>query len=173
MFGFFFGTACLVGLVAVARSGCGRYEDAGGERWHGWHGRHRRGGERDFGERRSWMRSPRRMLRWVFERLETSPGQEKVILGAIDGVRAVGEKFRGELANVRAEIARAMRGEHFDGTSLGELFGKHDQLIHALRESLLGGLAQVHEALDDRQRRAFSELVEEAGRSGFGPGRWA
>lgn len=181
MFGFLFGTACLVGLAVVARGGCGRYAYAGGGHcgpgWrgghcgHGWRSGH--GEERGFGDRRRWMRSPRVMLRWVFERLETSPGQEKVILGAIDQVRAAGEKFHGELANTRTELSRALRGEHFDLGSLRELFGKHDQLIHELRESLVGGLGQVHEALDDRQRRELSDLIEEAGRFGFGRGRWA
>jgi Spy/CpxP family protein refolding chaperone len=111
------------------------------------------------------------MMRHVFERLETSPGQEKVILDAMDGVRTTGEKFRGELGNTRQEISRALRGEHFDAAALRELFAKHDALVAELRESAMAGLSQVHEALDDRQRRELSEWVEDAGRFGFG--RWA
>jgi hypothetical protein len=111
------------------------------------------------------------MMRFVFERLDTSPGQEKVILDAMDSVRGAGEKFRGELGNTRQEVSRALRGEHFDVAALRELFTQHDALLSELRESLVGGLSQVHEALDDRQRRALSELIEDAGH--FGRGRWA
>lgn len=193
MLGFLFGAACLVGLAGVARGGCGRHAFAGeghgpcGYGPRGWHARHWGGEERGFGHgphhghhrhsghhghggREGW-RAPRRMMRQVFERLETSPGQEKVILDAMDGVRTAGEKFRGELGNSRQEISRALRGEHFDTAALRELFAKHDALVGELRESLIGGLSQVHEALDDRQRRELSEWVEDAGRFGFG--RWA
>lgn len=180
MFGFLFGAACLAGMVGVARhGGCGRHwehegHERGGHCGHGprgWHGRHHGPqGRRGHGGGEGW-RAPRRMMRHVFERLETSPGQEKVILDAMDGVRTTGEKFRGELGNTRQEISRAMRGEHFDGAALRALFAKHDALVAELRESAVAGLSQVHEALDDRQRRELSEWVEDAGRFGFG--RWA
>lgn len=187
MLGFLVGAACLVGLVKVARGGCGGFAHEGFGRWHGgWgghHGWHRGHGRRcgggfgggfgprgGFEEKGRW-RAPRRMMRFVFERLDTSPGQEKVILDAMDSVRGAGEKFRGELGNTRQEVSRALRGEHFDVAALRELFTKHDALLAELRESLVGGLSQVHEALDDRQRRALSELIEDAGH--FGRGRWA
>ncbi len=100
MFGFLIGTACLIGLIKVARHGggygCGSrygscssgyergcgggggYQDEGGGPWgrHGGQGRH--GG---FG--------PRIFLRAAFERLDTTPGQEKVILQAVDELREI------------------------------------------------------------------------------------
>lgn len=183
MLGFLFGSACLLGLAGVARHGCGGYVHAGGpcgEGWRarhggcggghaGWH-RHHAGGQGHGGWRERWG-SPRTLLRSVFERLETSPGQEKVILDAVEKVRGAAEAFRGELGNIRSELSRAVRGEHFEATSVRELFGKHDELIKNVREELVGGLARIHEALDDRQRRELAEIIEEVGR--FGRGRWA
>jgi len=68
MFGFIVGAACLFGLVRVLRHA--RHGHFG---HHGPFGRFRGG----FG--------PRMMLRGLFERLDTTPGQEKVIAAAIAG----------------------------------------------------------------------------------------
>ncbi|HEY3496143.1 MAG TPA: hypothetical protein VGK73_15700, partial [Polyangiaceae bacterium] len=60
MFGFLFGSICLIGLfVVISRS----------RRWHGF-GRHRHGYRHGFG--------PRAALHGLLERLDTGPGQEKV-----------------------------------------------------------------------------------------------
>jgi hypothetical protein len=107
-------------------------------------------------------------MRGVFERLDTSPGQEKVILDAVEKVRGAGERFRGELGETRRELARALRGEHLDIGAVRGLFEKHDGLLNGLREELLGGLSRVHEALDERQRRELAEIIEDVGRFGRG-----
>ena len=142
MFGFFFGTACLAGLLFTLRGG--RY------------GHHHRCGSR-------WGRA---RLRWLFERLETSPGQEKVIVKTVEEVTEAFAKVRDEVGPSRAAIGHALRGEHFDGASLRELFVRHDVAMDNLRRTVQGGLAQVHEALDPRQRRELADLIEH----GFGYG---
>ena len=148
MWGFLFGTACVLGMVKAAR-GCG-------PRWAGCGGRGRWGG--------GYGRSPRGMLRFLFERLDTSPGQEKVILEAAEGVRTAAGKLEGTFDRVRRAAARSIEGEHFDAAALRELFAEHDERIKEIREALVGGLGKVHEALDDRQRRALADLMAE----GFG-----
>jgi Spy/CpxP family protein refolding chaperone len=152
MFGFFFGTACLAGLIYTLRRG----------RWHHHHGR---------GGRWSW----RGRMRWLFERLDTSPGQEKVFVKAADDLTEAFEKMRDELRNTRAAIAQSLRGEHFDAGSLRELHEKHDALIAQLRETLRGAMAQVHESLDPRQRRELADLIEHGwgyGYRGYGGCGW-
>ena len=62
MFGFFIGTLSLIGLIGVWKSG-----------WHGGHGR-------GFGGPRRWM------TRRLFEYLDTTPGQEKVLAQVMDEV---------------------------------------------------------------------------------------
>ncbi len=146
MFGFLFGTACLAGLIYTVR---------GGRHWH--HPSHRRG---------AWSRRGR--LRWLFERLDTSPGQEKVLLKATDDVLEAFAKARDELGPTRAAVGTALRGEHFDGAALRELFARHDVATDNLRRAVQGALAQVHEALDPRQRRELADLLEHAPTHGHG-----
>jgi Spy/CpxP family protein refolding chaperone len=142
MFGFFFGTACLAGLIFALRH-------------HRWH-HHGRGG------RWSW----RGRMRWLFERLDTSPGQEKVFVKAADELTEAFEKLRDEARATRAAIAQALRGEHFDAASLRELYEKHDALLAQLRETLRTSMSQIHESMDPRQRRELADLIEH----GFGYG---
>ncbi|MCY1021230.1 periplasmic heavy metal sensor [Pyxidicoccus sp. MSG2] len=144
MFGFFFGTACLAGLIFTLRGG--RH----------WHHHHHRGTGR-------WGRA---RLRWLFERLETSPGQEKVIVKTVEEVTEAFAKVRDEVGPSRTALGSALRGEHFDGDALRELFARHDVALDNLRRTVQGALSQVHEALDPRQRRELADLIEH----GFGYG---
>ncbi|MBZ4416728.1 periplasmic heavy metal sensor [Myxococcus sp. RHSTA-1-4] len=146
MFGFVFGTACLAGLVYTLR---------GGRHWH-----HHRAGR--------WGRA---RLRWLFERLETSPGQEKVIVKTVDEVMEAFAKVRDEVGPSRAALGRALRGEQFDGAALRELYTRHDVALDNLRRTVQGGLAQVHEALDPRQRRELADLLEHGFGHGWHPGQ--
>jgi Spy/CpxP family protein refolding chaperone len=135
MWGFLFGTACLAGLFHTLRG-------------HGRFGRHGGG----------WGR--RGQLRWVFQRLDTSPGQEKVFVQAADDVAGAFGKLRGELGATRAAVARAMRGEAFDAAALRELTERQEALLADTREVLRTSLARIHEALDPRQREALADLIE-------------
>lgn len=151
MFGFIFGTACLAGLFYTLRGGHGwRHHPGRGGRW-GWRGR----------------------MRWVFERLDTSPGQEKVFVKAADDVTEAFEKLRDELGATRAAIARALRAEHFDAAGMRELNERHDALLENLRQTARASLSQLHEALDARQRRELADLIEHGlgyGHRGHGGG---
>ena len=139
MFGFIFGTACLAGLIFTLRRG--------------GHWRHHHPGR---GGRFSW----RGRMRWVFERLDTSPGQEKVFVKAADDVTEAFEKLRDELSATRAAIARALRAEQFDAAAMRELHERHDALLENLRQTVRASLSQLHEALDPRQRRELADLIE-------------
>ena len=135
MFGFVLGTACLAGLLYTLRRG---------RRWH-----HRRG-------RWGW----RSRMRWLFERLDTSPGQEKAFVQAADELTEALERFRDESGPTRATLARALRGESFDGAALRELDARHDALLENLRRTLRTSLSKLHEALEPRQRRELADLLE-------------
>jgi Spy/CpxP family protein refolding chaperone len=160
MFGFLIGAACLIGLVKVVRHGRG---------WgSGGCGRH--GGPGGFVGGGRWGRGfrPRWMFRRIFEQLETTPGQEKVIFEAFDDVRETAAKFRDEVKQARADVASALRGENFDQAKVREAFTRHDTLIEELRKSVLAGLAKIHEALDERQRGELASTLESFGHYG----RW-
>ena len=140
MFGFFIGPISLFGLIAVLRR----------RRWHGrWHGHH---GYRGYG--------PRMMLRRLFERLETTPGQEKVIVEAIGDLKSRAREARGDLMGARHEIADAFRQESFDEVLLGGALGRIDASMDVMRKSALDAFGKVHAALDERQRKILADLVE-------------
>ncbi|MBU8898315.1 periplasmic heavy metal sensor [Corallococcus sp. M34] len=158
MFGFVFGTACLAGLFATVRRGF----------HHRWHSHHPfgHGDRRGFG----W----RLRLRWLFERLDATPGQEKVIAQAADDVFEAFGKARTVLGDSRSTVAQAMRGEQFDGAAVRELFSRQDIALEEVRRTVQGALAQVHEALEPHQRRELADLMERGwhhGWRGHPPGR--
>jgi len=156
MFGFLIGTACLVGLIAVLRRGRGGWRGGYG-RWGGggW------GGGGGFG--------PRMALRALFQRLDTTPGQEKVISQAFEEMRDAGRKAREEFRSSRGEVAKNMRGETFDAVMMGDLFGRHDRVLEDLRKAAVGSFSKVHDVLDERQRGVLADLIEHGGLfQGFG-----
>jgi hypothetical protein len=100
------------------------------------------------------------LLRMLFEQIDATPGQEKVIAAAVREVREEALKSRDELRKTRGDIAKAMRGVSFDEVLFGELFARHDGLMESMRRATMGALGKVHEALDDKQRERVAELIE-------------
>ena len=194
MLGFLIGTVCLIGLIKTLRrgayghGGCGGRAFGGGG-WggpgfggHGFGG-HGHGGpfEGGFGggspfrEHGGWGRrgggwGGRAMfLRSVLERIDATPDQEKVIVGALRELRGTAAKSRGEIDKTRADLAKAMRSPAFDEVLLGELFARHDEELESLRKAGVGAMAKIHDALDEKQRGRVADLIE------WGPGmfsRW-
>jgi Spy/CpxP family protein refolding chaperone len=154
MLGFILGTVCLIGLVKVLRRG------------HGWHG----GWGPGYGARYGRSGGPRRwLMRSVFERLDTTPGQEKAIVLALDELRDNRKIVREEAEQTRADLARVIASGLVDDASLEETFARHDRLLAQLRVSFVEALKKATEALDDRQRKQVGDLLARSGR--FGGGR--
>jgi hypothetical protein len=179
MLGFLFGTVCLVGLIKVLRRGhgyCGRFgyghgHGCGGYGYHGY------GGEGYGGYGGSRGRSPW-FLRSLFERLETTPGQEKAIAHALDQLRENRRVLREELQQTRADIARAVGGGLIDDRTLDETFARHDRLLAQLRVSFVEALKTVTETLDEGQRKQLAQWLEGGFWRGWGGpyragGMWA
>ncbi len=173
MFGFFFGAMCVAGMVFVLRRSYA----------FGHHGHWRRGfygeGRRGWRDEESWggrgggpgfggPSRARRMLRWVYERLGTSPAQETVLADAADAVAGALESLRGEWEQSRGDLARAFRAEPFDVDALRAAFGRHDERIKVVRDVLVTQGARVHDVLDGRQRAALADFLERTP----GRGRW-
>ena len=158
MFGFLFGTVCLLGLTAtVAR-----------HRHHG-HGGHHCGGGRMRGFRSGRGRF---ILNRLLDRLDTTPGQEKVIREAFDTLMEELYDARGEFRGTRADIAQAIRSENLERAAIEAVFTRHDQVIDRVRQHALDAFSKVHETLDDRQRKILADLIESGPfRRSFGPFR--
>lgn len=172
MLGFLIGTACLIGLVKVARAGrCG-----GGHHGHGGHGCHRGGGGHGWhGGGRGWgggwgARGGSFWLRGLFERLDTSPGQEKVIKQSVEDLFDATRGMRSELEQSRRDLASALRSGVIDETAMGELFARHDEKLREVRKTIVGSLASVNDALDEEQRKRLADLLERGLGGGFGGG---
>jgi hypothetical protein len=167
MCGFLIGTACLIGLLvtlARGRAGCGSW----GGGCSSWSGRHRwSDGPGDGARHDHHGGGGRWFLRGLFERLDTSPGQEKVILDAVNEARAAGTAARGEVGRTRADVAKAVRSASFDETLIGETFARHDSELETLRKAVVGSMAKIHAVLDDKQREKLAEMIE-SGRPFFG-----
>ncbi|WP_394822674.1 Spy/CpxP family protein refolding chaperone [Pendulispora albinea] len=153
--------------------------DHAGDYRHGWHGEAWRGGSYDDvpeGDRRgrhggwgAWAgrQGQRFFLRGLFERLDTTPGQEKVIVAAFDDLRAAADKVREEMHGARTEVATAMRGESFDEVALGGATARVEHGIDTMRRAGIDAFAKIHEALDERQRGRLADLLQHGPR-GFG-----
>ena len=155
MFGFLIGTVCLIALIVVLRRG----PHHGFFRMHGAHGHRCHSG--------GWMR--RRGWTWrLFERLETSPGQEREIRDAIAEVREAFRALAGEADQSRDDLSRAIRAESLDEVKLGEMFSRHDDRLRTVQRAFAGAMARIHAALDDVQRARLADLLESNPRWGFG-----
>jgi len=144
MFGFVFGTLCLVGFVSVYRRR--------GWRRHGWHGWHGHGGR--FGRRGSWA-----MYR-AFEELDTSPGQEKAIKSALGELEDSLGELRPDLRAVRTQLAQTLTAEQFDGPQFEASLDRQMQAIGRVGPVVAHTLGQIHEALDPDQRRRLARFLE-------------
>jgi hypothetical protein len=152
MFGFVLGTACLIALVVViSRGRHGRLFGRGryGYRYGGYGG------------------GPRAALHGLLERLDTGPGQEKVIVGAVEEFVDRARDSGRELRETRRDLADAVRGDRIDEARLSDVFGRHDGALDKLRTAGVDALRKVHETLDERQRKILADVVE-SGHFGYG-----
>ena len=101
-------------------------------------------------------------LRGLFERLQTTPGQEKVIQSAVEQVQRTMREARGEWKDT-SDLSSLFRGETFDRTAAEGVSGKADASFAKVRVATLEAMAQIHEALDERQRALVAEFIERRG----------
>ena len=166
MIGFAIGLACLWGLTRVLRGsrrwggGCGGSHSGG---WHRHRG-HRRGCADDSGcgGGRS-ARGPQRWLWWMFERLDTTPEQEKDIRGAVDDFMDTVHEVGGEVSGTKGDVGRAFREEDFNAEVLGEVFSRHDDSITKARAAMVELMGRVHGVLDQDQRNKLGRWLERRG----------
>ncbi|HWA73692.1 MAG TPA: periplasmic heavy metal sensor [Polyangiaceae bacterium] len=142
MFGFLFGAACLGGLAALLfrrhhhHYGCGH--------GHG-HGRFHRG---------------RHFMNAAFERLDTTPGQEKAVVAAIDEFRDSARAVRQKVMASRGDVAAALREERFEPERVRAVLSRNAEEVATLGDAGAQALAKVHEALDPEQRKRLARWIE-------------
>ncbi len=117
------------------------------------------------------------MLRMLFERLDTTPGQEKVIVAAVDEAREAMRNTWSTVKDSREDIARAMRSDILDDAALSAARSRHEEATRTAHDTISNTLKKVHEALDSKQRAILADLIAEGPfaarmgwRGGFGAG---
>lgn len=155
MFGFFLGTICLIALIGVLSrrrwGGWGYWHGPGYWRYGGYGRRPWRGGGRNW----RWG-----MLRSIFERLDTTPGQEKAILAAAEDLRQPAEHARSEIRESLTEVSQALREDRIDEAKLRQAFSRQRDALGAAQEALLTALGRFHEALNPNQRRELADWIQ-------------
>jgi hypothetical protein len=162
MLGFILGAVCVVGVARALRrrrawhnhfayGGYGGHGAACGPAWDGgmgYHGRGRQGGP------------GRWALRALFERLQTTPGQERVIVAALDELRENRQALRDEAKQTRTDLARAIEGGLIEDSTLEDTFARHDRSLARMRVSFTEALKKVVETLDEPQRKRMAGWLE-------------
>jgi len=156
------GAVALIGLLKHHR----RMHGCGG----GWgHGGCHDGGGGSYGPGRGGFRGGfgvRALLRGLFERLDTTPGQEKAIMGAIEQLREAIGHAKDELRGSRKDFADAFRRGPIDEAAVADIFVRHDTVISETRRKVVEAVGHIYEALDDKQRNVVADLIEHG--PGFG-----
>jgi Spy/CpxP family protein refolding chaperone len=191
--GFAIGTICLIGLVrTVARrrwygfSPYGPYAYGFGGHHGGWGG-HRRSFGRHHGpwhhdiwgddsppgrgdpegrQEGPWGRG-RHVVHSILGRLEATPVQEKAILAALDELKEKARELRGLGRDIRADVARAMRGPMLDDVALEGATARIDDAALKLRAAARAAIAKIHDVLDDRQRKMLADMIDSNWRGGW------
>jgi hypothetical protein len=155
-----FGGGC--GFRRLAWHHGGGHHGGGGGCWTGdeYGGRDEWTGGPEGGHHRGGRHQMPFVASFLSERLEATPAQERAIRNAVEEFRAELGALRGELPRTRADLAAAMRKPAFDEVLLGELFARHGTELEKGQKALVGLVARLHDALDERQRDRLASMVE-------------
>jgi hypothetical protein len=170
MLGLIIGTVVAIGIVKAFRRHHGWGRCGGGYGYGCGRGGYGMGYHDDFDGGPGWRLGggPRAwFLRSLFQRLETTPGQEKAIVAALDELRENRKVVREEARQTREDLARVIGGGLVEDGSLEETFHRHDRLAAQLRVSFIEALKKINEVLDEGQRKKIARFIE-----GGGMPRW-
>ena len=106
-------------------------------------------------------------MRHVFRRLDTSPGQEKVIRNALDEMRASSREWKARATAARPELADLIRQNQVGAAEWNAWLGARVAEMNEASPGWVAALSKVHEVLDDRQRATLADYVEKG--RGFYP----
>lgn len=106
------------------------------------------------------------MARGLFRHLDTTPGQEKVLLAELDLVMAAAEALRQESRLSREDVASFLRKGAADDAAVEGAMGRAQRKVDDARKALKDALQRVHETLDEDQREKLAALLEGGGRRG-------
>jgi len=110
-------------------------------------------------------------MRHVFRRLDTSPGQEKVIRNALDEMRGVSSELKQQMRSARPELAELVRRGNVTPHELDAWIKARVAEVNQASPTAVEALSKIHEVLDDRQRSTLANWIER-GRGAHGCGHY-
>lgn len=105
-------------------------------------------------------------LRSLFERLDTTPGQEKEIRSAIEDFQQTARGARAGVADLRTELSRAIAGEAFDDNAVANAGSRVDAMSGTMKDAFTEALKRIHSVLDGRQRERLADILQKGPRFG-------
>lgn len=95
----------------------------------------------------------------ALRRLDTSPGQEKVIRTALREAEALLGGLRDDHLEAREELARIISEETLDEASLGAWFESREGTWREVKPKLVGLGRQIHDVLDAEQKKRLGSWL--------------
>jgi Spy/CpxP family protein refolding chaperone len=104
---------------------------------------------------------------WAFRRLDTSPGQEKVIRTAMAEARTLLTELRDENKGAKQELAQLLEAEQFDEQAVNAWWSGRQGALDAVKPRVIALGKQIHDVLDPEQRSKLARWVA-SGAAHFG-----
>ncbi len=104
-----------------------------------------------------------RALRWLFRSLDTTPGQEKVIRGALEEAWGVAREARSAARDQRGNLAAALRAEGPDAPVFAEVQTGVRAAYDRAEQAMTAAFRRIHEILDPMQRERLARIVDGSG----------
>lgn len=116
-----------------------------------------------------------RWLRGLFRALDTTPGQEKVIRGALEEAWTTSREARVAARGQRGNLAAALRAEGPDAPAFAEAQAGARAAYDRAEQAVVAAFRSIHDVLDPMQRERLAKLVDGSaspwrGRFAFGGG---
>lgn len=95
-----------------------------------------------------------------FSRLGATPGQERVLRNAMLDLRDASREALAHTKEARPELASILAESSFDEERVRGWLAARKTELETLEDRFLASLKQVHDVLDDEQRRELSTFVK-------------
>lgn len=166
MFGLIVGSIGAYGLYRTLRGGghCGRH---GGPMGRGFDRGYGRGFGGGFGGG-GFVRGP---LRWAFERLDTGPGQERVIKQAVEALWSQKRQMKDQASRLRSELGELMTGESLDEQKISDMRQSLSRDLETAMDAVEKQLRVVFDVLEPQQRQELARWLGQRRSAGGGPYR--
>jgi len=98
-------------------------------------------------------------VRALRDRLRATPRQERAFDAAVTRLREAMDDVQIRIEEARDDIAQAVRSEPFDESAFDAAARRIDEAMNAIRGAARSALVDVHDQLDERQRKTLADLI--------------